>query len=170
MTKLSVLNAAVLLAATSGFAVAGEPLAKSGSFQTTGGFKTVVSENIVLGDNHSYGTATAWGVVAGDGGPLHLLTAFCPHVSETTAEKIADSGKCAWVDAEGDKVLTEWSGEFSLKTGAGGGPQTITGGTGKFAGIQGSAPFKCQALSDKMQFTCTTEWTYKLSPGEASAK
>jgi hypothetical protein len=27
--------------------------------------------------------------------------------------------------------------EFLLKTGAGGGPQTITGGTGKFSGIQG---------------------------------
>jgi hypothetical protein len=170
MRQLKALSATAVLAAMTGLAVAGEPLPKSGAFHITGGFKTVVSENIVLGDQHSYGTATAWGVVAGDGGPLHLVTAFCPHISETTADKIADTGKCAWVDAEGDKVLTEWSGEFLLKTGAGGGPQTITGGTGKFSGIQGSAPFKCQALSDKMQFTCTAEWTYKLSPAEASAK
>jgi hypothetical protein len=38
----------------------------------------------------------------------------------------------------------------------------FTGGTGKFAGITGKAPFQCRALSDKGHFGCTQQFEYKL--------
>lgn len=42
---------------------------------------------------------------------------------------------------------------------------TITGGTGKFNGIQGRAPFHCKALNDKGQWTCTQQFEYQLASG-----
>ena len=37
------------------------------------------------------------------------------------------------------------------------------GGAGKFSGIQGGNPFKCQVVGKEGQFTCIQNWTYQLS-------
>jgi hypothetical protein len=39
----------------------------------------------------------------------------------------------------------------------------ITGGTGKFTGIQGQAPFQCRFLNDKGQVTCAQQFEYRLT-------
>ena len=43
------------------------------------------------------------------------------------------------------------------------GTNKITGGTGKFKGIQGQGPFHCTTLNDKGQYTCTQQFDYSLT-------
>lgn len=158
----SLAYAFVMTIGLAGSAAAAEPLAKSGSFKTQTGFKSI-EEALPLGDKHTYAHGVTWGIVSGDGGALRITTAECPYISETAGDTITFRGKCAWSDAEGNRILTDWSGQFSASTGSGKGTQPILGGTGKFSGIQGSAPFQCQALNDKGQFNCSTQWDYQLA-------
>jgi hypothetical protein len=153
---LSLCAASLLAIGLANDAGAAEPPVKSGSYKTQGGFKAV-EETTQVGEKHTLSHGVAWGVVSGEG-PLHIGTAMCPYISEATAGTINFQGKCVWSDADGDKIFTEWTGKFSASTGAGNGPQTITGGTGKFSGVQGTSPFQCQALNDKGQFTCSQQW------------
>src|SRR5437016_4533985 len=85
---------------------AAEPV-KSGTYNTQGGFKAV-EETTQLGEKHTYSHGVAWGIVSGDG-PLHIGTAMCPYINEATADTITFQGRCAWSDADGDKISTEWS-------------------------------------------------------------
>lgn len=158
----SVFFALVLAIGATMPAAAAEPVAKSGSFKTQGGFKAV-EEAMQVGEKHTYSHGVAWGVVSGASGPLRVATAMCPYISEVTGDTIAFQGKCVWSDTDGDKIFSEWSGKFSASSGAGDGPQSITGGTGKFSGIQGTAPFQCQVLNDKGQFNCSQQWSYQLA-------
>lgn len=162
----SLVLAFVLAFGLAGSAAAAEPLAKSGSFKTQAGFKSI-EESMPLGEKHAYAHGVTWGIVAGDGGALRIATAMCPYISEVAGDTIALQGRCAWSDADGDKIFTEWSGKFSASKGGGGGPQPIIGGTGKFSGIQGSAPFQCQALNDKGQFSCSSQWDYQLTAADS---
>jgi hypothetical protein len=141
---------------------AAEPMSKSGSFKTQGGFKSI-EETIQVGEKHTYSHGVVWGIVSGTNGLLRVGTAMCPYINEVIGDTITFQGKCVWSDTDGDKIFTEWSGKFSASTGTGDGPQSITGGSGKFSGIQGNAPFQCQALNDKGQFTCSQQWSYQLA-------
>jgi len=38
----------------------------------------------------------------------------------------------------------------------------ITGGTGKFKGIQGQGSFQCTTLNDKGQYSCVQQFDYSL--------
>lgn len=155
MKILSVVAVSVLAMRLVVPATAAEPV-KPGNYKTQGGFKAV-EEMIQVGDKHTYSHGVAWGVVSGDG-PVQMLTATCPYINELIGDTITYQGRCAWTDADGDKIFTAWSAEFAASTGAGDGLQPITGGTGKFGSIQGIAPFHCQALNDKGQFVCLTQW------------
>ena len=42
------------------------------------------------------------------------------------------------------------------------GSTRFTGGTGKFSGITGKAPFQCKALSGQGHFGCTQQFEYRL--------
>ena len=55
-------------------------------------------------------------------------------------------GRAVWVDARGDRIFSELTGE-PLKTGRRG-KATITGGTGKYAGITGEYEFTWQYVID----------------------
>jgi hypothetical protein len=136
-------------------------------FTTHGGFKSV-EEAMQLGEKHEYGVGTAWGVVEADSGPFRAATAMCPYVRETVGDTIAFNGHSTWSASAEDKIFTDWSGKFSVSTGQGAGPQTITGGTGKFANMQGAAPFQCQALNDKGQFVCSQKWELNPAAGSTS--
>ena len=102
-----------------------------------------------------------WNIVVGDN-PLHIRTATCPYISEETGDSATTNGRCAWSDPDGDQIFTEWTAKMSISNGACEGPQTITGGSGKFRGIQGNVPFQCQLVGDKGQFTATQQWTYQI--------
>jgi hypothetical protein len=81
-------------------------------------------------------------------------------VSETVNGAGTASGYCAWTDADGDKMFNTYSGKIS---GPGlEGVNKITGGTGKFAGIQGQGPFRCKFLNEQGQAIRTQEFEYQI--------
>jgi hypothetical protein len=48
-----------------------------------------------------------------------------------------NKGYCAFGDADGDRIFTDWDGNAVEGT------NHIAGGTGKYRGITGSGPWKC---------------------------
>ena len=141
-------------------AVAAE-LPKSGSFKTPSSFVPSEEATTQVGDRHSLAHGLSRGVIVADN-PLHVTTAMCPYITETTGDTVVLNGRCAWSDRDGDRIFTEWTGKGSLAAGSQAGSQTITGGSGKFKGIQGSNPFQCQMIGKEGQLTCTQSWTYQL--------
>jgi hypothetical protein len=158
-----------VLAGAIGFAMPAMAQNTSGSFATHAGFKDIGTVTKIT-DDHTIGAGTVWGVVFNDEGHglLHMGTAICPYFSEVVGGKLSNNGECTWSDASGDKIFTRWSGKGDMKSGALTGDQTIQGGTGKFAGIEGTAPFKCQALNSEGQFACATDWTYQIPASGSS--
>lgn len=158
MLRSSFIIIASLTLSTSAWAA---ELPKSGNFATPTGWKAV-DEIIPIG-GRGLGHGVIWGVVMGDN-PLHIRSAMGPYIAEVNGDTISYNGRGAWSDADGDQIFTEWTGRLSISAKTVEGPQTITGGTGKFRGIMGSLPFKCQVIGDKGQFSCTQQWTYQLPP------
>ncbi len=142
-----------------------------GNFRTHAGFKDIGTVTKIT-DDHTIGSGTVWGVVFNDAGRglLNMGTAICPYFSEAVGGELSNNGECTWSDASGDKIFTRWSGKGDMKSGALTGDQTIQGGTGKFAGIEGTAPFKCQALNGDGQFACTTDWSYQMTSMSGSSE
>jgi hypothetical protein len=140
----------------------GGTLPTSGSFKLHSGWKGNV-ESIPVSDKHIYSYGTFWGVTFNDAGsgPLHMGAVVCPFVGETLNGAGTGQGVCAWSDADGDKIFVNYSGKIS-QSGAFDGLNKITGGTGKFDGIQGQAPFQCRFLNDQNQATCTQQFEYQL--------
>jgi hypothetical protein len=139
--------------------LAAEQMAKSGNFKTASAFKGIEESSQVGGRVMSHGVV--YGIVTEEN-PLHIKTAKCPYIGEIDGDSVTLKGECAWTDGE-DNIFTEWSTKFSATKGDSDGAQTFTGGSGKFSGIQGSNPFKCQVVGKEGQFTCTQNWTYQLS-------
>lgn len=158
------LTGAIALAASAAAQDKSETLPQSGNFKTHAGFK-VIGTVTKIADNHTMGNGTAWGVAYDDAGHgvLHMGTAMCPNFSEVIGSKLSEQGECTWSDRQGDKIFTRFSATGDVKSGAVTGDQTIHGGTGKFAGIEGTAPFKCQAVSAEGQFSCATDWKYEIT-------
>jgi hypothetical protein len=92
----------------------------------------------------------------------HNGAVFCAYELELVNGVGPFGGPCAWSDSAGDKIFTSYTGKFAA-SGAVSGVNQITGGTGKFKGIQGKAPFRCTTLNDKAQFTCTQQFDYSLT-------
>jgi len=124
-------------------------LPMSGSFRLHTGWK-LVGDTTKITNKLTYGSGSIWGVAYNDAGsgPLHMGAVVCTDAYEVIEGVSASQGKCAWSDADGDRLFTDWSGKgASTSTSDFVGMNTITGGTGKFNGIQGKAPFQCKALS-----------------------
>jgi hypothetical protein len=137
-------------------------LPMSGSFRLHTGWK-LVGDTTKITNKLTYGSGSIWGVAYNDAGsgPLHMGAVVCTDAYEVIEGVSASQGKCAWSDADGDRLFTDWSGksastgDYADWSGKGAststsdfvGMNTITGGTGKFNGIQGKAPFQCKALS-----------------------
>jgi hypothetical protein len=102
-------------------------LPKSGSTKTASAWKAVGETTQIGGRALSHGML--WGIVIDDN-PLHIKTAMCPYISEENGGTSSFSGRCAWSDADGDQIFSEWTAKLSISTGACEGPQTITGGSG----------------------------------------
>jgi hypothetical protein len=162
MSKEEQMMRSVIVIAAFGLTIPawGAELPKSGTFQNPSGFKSV-DETIQVAEGHALSHGISWGVVTADT-PLRLQTAMCPYIGEMIGDTISLNGRCAWKDIDGDEIFTEWTAKFSVSGKSGEGPQTITGGSGKFRGIQGTSPFQCQIVGDMGQFRCTQQWTYRL--------
>ncbi len=95
-------------------------------------------------------------------GPLHKGAVFCAYQLELKNGAGPIQGLCAWGDNDGDKFFTSATGKIEA-SGATYGTHQITGGTGKFTGIQGKGSFRCTALNDKSQYECTQQFDYSLT-------
>jgi hypothetical protein len=137
-------------------------LPNSGSFKIHTGLKGIV-ETTQVGDKHFYTSGNFWGVTYNDAGvgPLHMGAVVCPFTGETIDGAGTAQGTCAFSDADGEKIFVTYTGRIS-PSGTFDGLNKITGGTGKFDGIQGQAPFQCKSLNDKNQTTCTQQFEYQI--------
>jgi hypothetical protein len=145
-------------------AFAQEALQPSGSFKTQGGFK-LTGDNVEVAKGHSLTSGLIWGATFNDAGsgPLHAGTVVCTSSIENINGAGTGEGQCAWSDADGkSQIFTSWSGKFSA-TAQFAGPQEITGGTGRYSGIKGQAPFHCLSSNEKGQFACAQEWQYQIT-------
>jgi hypothetical protein len=75
--------------------------------------------------------------VKGDG-PFHNMSVHCLMHSTVIADKWDGSGSCVETDLDGDNVLTKFDADAHY----------IVGGTGKYKGITGKAPYSDVELKD----------------------
>ena len=79
---------------------------------------------------------------------LDKMSARCTALSVTWAPKKYIDGACVLADSDGDKIFSTFdtrevdASQPDMKCGT----HTITGGTGKYAGITGKEPFACNAM------------------------
>jgi hypothetical protein len=160
------LPTAVALALGAAFASAmpafAADLPESGSFKLHSGWKGV-GETVQVEKDHVIGAGHSYGVTFNDAGagPLHNGTVVCAYEFELVNGASTGHGPCAWSDSAGDKIFTYHttkSGSSSALSGV----HQVTGGTGKFKGIQGKAEFQC-TYNDKSQLACTQQFSYSLA-------
>jgi hypothetical protein len=70
-------------------------------------------------------------------------------------------GYCTFSDADGDRIFTDFAGT-GTSDGSGSGINEISGGTGKYKGIQGRGPFKCKPAGSNRALECTQRLDYRL--------
>ena len=139
-----------------------QQLPKSGTFNIQSGWKAI-GETTQVAEGRTYGSGNLWGVVFNDkgSGPLHWGPGVCPYTLAVIGGALTAQGQCSWSDGDGDKIFTEWTGSMPPNAPFDG-LHNITGGTGKFSGIQGKAPFHCKALNTSGQYACTQQFEYRL--------
>ena len=160
--KFGVIVTGLTLAALCTAAVA-DPLPKSGSISLRSATRTAF-EILPIADKLGQAHGDGRGVTFNDkdSGPLHLGPLDCTFASFITKDIGRNKGYCAFGDADGDRLFTEWIGTFSLIDGSSQGTSDIVGGTGKYAGITGNVPWKCQAAGANGETQCTQRIDYKL--------
>jgi hypothetical protein len=138
-------------------------LPQSGSFKLHSGWKGV-GEVVPVEKDHVYGGGLFYGVTFNDAGsgPLHNGAGICNYALELMSGAGPVEGSCTWSDSDGDKIFTNYTGKLAA-SGAFSGMNQITGGTGKFRGIQGKVPEQCTALNDQSQYACTEQFEYSLT-------
>ena len=162
MRKRTAIRVVGLSAVLLGAAAQAQQLPKSGTFSLNSGWKTV-GEAVQVGEGRVFGWGGFYGVTFNQrgSGPLHMGQAICPYTLDLTGGAGPGRGPCAWTDADGDKIFTDYTGTLGTD-GVFNGMNQITGGTGKFTGVSGKAPFQCKALSAQGQFGCTQQFEYRL--------
>ena len=139
-----------------------QQLPKSGTISINSGFKSN-GEVLQVGEGRVFGWGGFYGVTVNTrgSGPLHMGSAVCSYTLDLTGGAGPGRGSCAWTDADGDKIYTEYAGMLATN-GVFEGLNQFAGGTGKFNGITGKAPFQCKALSAQGHFGCSQQFEYRL--------
>jgi hypothetical protein len=169
-TKHLIAMAAVAALALAMPAIAAD-LPQSGTIKIHSTFKSN-PQGVEVGKNHVMGSFIGWAVTYNDAGsgPLHMGAAMCTSsFDDINGSADYDGGRCAWGDAGGaDKFFIVWSGKGTDNVG-GQGTGTITGGTGKYAGIQGKMAWQCKEVEPSQNlYACTQQFDYQLSAAAAS--
>ena len=158
----------VLVVALTGFflAIAGttagaQQLPKSGSINFHTGWK-LAGEAITPADKYMLGHGSAVGTTFNDkgSGPLHLGGADCFYSFLILDGVGRNKGSCSFGDADGDRIFTNFNGNLSPDGDSG--TNEIAGGTGKYAGIQGSGPWKCKGAGNNGELQCAQRLDYRL--------
>lgn len=148
------------LAAAPSFAA--DPLPKSGSISVHSGYM-VAAETFKVGVNATQGHGTNRGITFNDNGsgPLHLGPTDCFATISTIGDSTRVKGYCTFGDPDGDRIYTDFKGAFQ-SSGYVEGVHDVDGGTGKYAGIQGTMLFKCRYAGTNSELECTQRLDYKL--------
>ena len=144
-------------------AASADPLPKSGSISLHSATRTAF-EILPIADKLGQAHGDGRGVTFNDKGtgPLHLGPLDCTFASFITKDTGKNKGYCAFGDVDGDRLFTEFTGTFSLTDGHSQGMNDVVGGTGKYAGITGGGPWKCQAAGTNGETQCTHRIDYKM--------
>lgn len=139
-----------------------EQLSKTGTAEMHSAF-IGVGTSTEVDDNRVHWVGTYWGHSFNDAGNgfLHDAVWNCPAASDIADGIVSFKGYCTVTDTDGDKVFGEWSGGGPM-TGEITGRVDFTGGTGKYSGIQGEWDFKCRAIGNDNQLSCTQQTSYEL--------
>ena len=145
-------------------------LPQQGSFTThSAGKFTFGNPNgqpVQVGEKHFIASGTAWHVLSNDAGngPLHRGSGVCTFAGDDVNGSYTVSGDCAFGDAGGaDKIFVGWSGKGTENVGEQG-TGTITGGIGKYDGIQGKFAYQCKPIDPAQGlFDCTQRFDYQLA-------
>ena len=133
-------------------------LPQSGTIKIHGTHKGTV-QAVQVGENHSMGNASNWGVTYNESGsgPLHVGAAVCTAAFNNVNGATTSAGYCAFGDAGGaDKIFVAYSGTWNGDAGQGSGP--ITGGIGKYAGITGKWAWQCKHVeASQSLIACTAQ-------------
>jgi hypothetical protein len=156
----SVLGAApsMMILTIAGVAHADGALPKQGSISIHSGYYAV-GESVNVAEKQAQGHGTNRGISFNDNGsgPLHRGPTDCFYTFSAVKEPTRAKGYCTFGDADGDRIFTEFSGAFNSE-GYVQGSHTVDGGTGKYAGIQGTMSFKCKYAGGNGEI----EWTQRL--------
>jgi hypothetical protein len=144
-------------------AAGAQQLPKTGSINWHTGWK-LTAEALPVADKTMQGHGMVGGVTFNDKGtgPLHLGPANCFFTFFVIDGKGTNQGYCAFGDADGDRIFTEFTGKVGLSNGYDEGTNVIAGGTGKYAGITGNGPWKCKAAGTNGESQCAQRLDYRL--------
>lgn len=159
-TELLALAPALVFAGWCSVAAA-QQLPRSGSISIHTGWKAA-GEALEVAAKQMQGHGSVVGTSFNDkgSGPLHGGPATCFYTFYASEGGTKNKGYCAFGDADGDRLFTDWYGTQS--PGGGEGVNEIVGGTGKYAGIEGSGPWKCKDAGPNGQLFCTQRFDYRL--------
>lgn len=97
-----------------------------------------VTEDHTLGDIHSAYTDIT---LQDASNPMHGATGDCFGAVEIIGVAISGGGNCLFSDAEGDRMVIEWTAQSLIESGGNAGIWQLTGGSGKFAGASGGGEY-----------------------------
>jgi hypothetical protein len=142
---------------------AAQTLAKSGTYTGKAGGKAV-GDIYEIGKGHAFFVGKYDLVIFNDvaGGFLDKTEWTCPGVSDIVGGITTQAGGyCVGTDKDGDKLFSSWQGKG---TGPGSGEGTFdwTGGTGKYAGIQGHNTYRGGGIGNTMGFANVVAGEWRL--------
>jgi hypothetical protein len=142
--------------------VGAQQLPKSGSISFHTGWKDN-SVAIQVADKRWQGQGMVTGATFNDKGtgPLHLGPANCSYTFVAIEGNAKNMGYCTFGDADGDRIFAQFTGAGTPE-GEANGTNEIVGGTGKYAGIQGSGPWKCKGVGANGEYQCAQRLDYRL--------
>ncbi len=162
MKTLGILLAVVCLSTLTGVAGA-QDLPKSGSISWHTGWKfTGEVMNVAEGHMEVHGKAIGTSFNDNGAGPLHLGAAECVAAIFLINGSGSNVGYCAFGDADGDRIFTQFTGKVGLPNGYDEGTNVISGGTGKYTGISGRGPWKCKGVGSNGGLQCAQRLDYRL--------
>ena len=140
-----------------------QQLPKTGVISIHTGWK-VTGEALETADKVMQGHGTAIGTAFNDrgSGPLHGGPATCLYTFHFANGTPKNKGFCTFGDADGDRFFTEWNGGPAADGSGTEGVNTILGGTGKYAGIQGNGTWKSRDVGPNGNHLTTQRFEYRL--------
>jgi hypothetical protein len=152
----------LMVYAVAGIAHADNSLPKQGSISIHSGYY-VVGESVNVAEKQAQGHGTNRSISFNDNGsgPLHRGPTDCFYTFSSVKDPVRAKGYCTFGDPDGDRIFTEFFGAFNAE-GYVQGMHDVDGGTGKYAGIQGTMTFKCKYAGGNGELECTQRLDYRL--------